>query len=618
MPIKYVPFYKEPIKGQALLNNFVRTRRILQYSGENEVYSDLQRGMPYYDVIEEENIGDSDKNLVIRGECISACAYLKEKGIKVDLVYIDPPFASGADYAKKIYIRRNPKLAEKIKKAEEEMQDEEIKAFEEKMYGDVWNKEAYLNWMYENLVAIKSIMSDNASIYVHLDHHIAHYIKILMDEIFGEDKFLNEIIWKYSTSGAYKSYYARNYDNILLYTMSTTLDDEKGWIYNFKKVFDYADYCIKEHENATIDEIDGEKYYYYNGEKRTFNKQLTEVWTDIDKVKRDGKEIVGYSTQKPEKLLQRIIETSSNEGMIVADFFGGSGVTAKVSNDLNRNFIHVDVGVNSIQTTRDRLVENNAEFKILEINDGVNLYRNPVQTMDKIKELIPGLKNEDSLDKFWEGSISDTKNGMMPVYVPNLMDSTTRILDLKLINRIIHEALPDLDNKIVSKALIYYIDINDINEIQDYIKENNDSGIEIELRDLKPVLDNTTISDEIIYSINKNNNQYEVTIETFISDSLNQKINKYNDNMKANNKNSKVIQISEEGLELIEYLSLDCTNNKGIWTSNAEIKIDKLGYITINGEKTRDFWNGKIISEKKPLRLKIRNIAGDETIIEIK
>ena len=315
--------------------------------------------------------------------------------------------------------------------------------------------------------------------------------------------------------------------------------------------------------------------------------------------------------------MKRIINASSEKGMVVADFFGGSGVTAKVANDLNRNFIHVDVGINSIQTTRDRLIEHHAEFKILEINDGVNLYRNPVQTMDKIKELIPGLKNEDSLDTFWEGSITDTKNGMMPVYVPNLMDSTTRILDLGLMNRILHEAMPDLDSNEISKVIIYYIDISDQKEIEEYIKQNNSTNIEVELRDLKPILDHTTMDDQVDYSLNKMNDHYEIVIESFISDRLSQKIDKYNDNMRANKKDNKVIQISDEGLELIEDLSLDCTNKEGVWNSDSEIKIDKLGYISINGKKTKDFWDGKITSNKKPLRLKIRNIAGDESIILI-
>ena len=155
--------------------------------------------MPLYEVEDVERVGENpDGNILMRGECLSACAYLKEKGITVDLVYIDPPFASGADYAKKVYVRRNPKVAEAIFQAESELDVEEMKAFEEKMYGDVWDKERYLNWMYENLMAIKSVMSDNASIYVHLDYHIGHYVKILMDEIFGEGNFRNEIVWYYT------------------------------------------------------------------------------------------------------------------------------------------------------------------------------------------------------------------------------------------------------------------------------------------------------------------------------------------------------------------------------------------------------------------------------------
>ena len=114
MPIKYIPFFPEAIEGQAILDNFKRT---LRYKGAYDVADKLRRGMPYYEVEKQESIGENkDGNLVIRGECVSACAYLREQGIKVDLVYIDPPFASGADYAKKVYIRRNPKVAEAIEK----------------------------------------------------------------------------------------------------------------------------------------------------------------------------------------------------------------------------------------------------------------------------------------------------------------------------------------------------------------------------------------------------------------------------------------------------------------------------------------------------------------------
>lgn len=164
---------------------------------------------------------------------------------------------------------------------------------------------------------------------------------------------------------------------------------------------------------------------------------INNLWTDISTLKGSNSEIVDYATQKPEELLERVLMLSSNKNMTVADFFGGSGVTAAVANKLGRKFIHCDIGLNSIQTIRDRLVADGAEFDVLEIKDGVQLYRNPVQTMDKIKSLIPGLKNEDSLDSFWEGAISDSKLGTVPVYVPNLMDSSSKLLDKVLMNRII-------------------------------------------------------------------------------------------------------------------------------------------------------------------------------------
>jgi adenine-specific DNA-methyltransferase len=224
MPIKYVPFIPEPVEGQAVLGNF---NRILRYKGADDVSMTLQRGMPLYEMEKQETVGENaDGNMVIRGECVSACAYLKEQGIQVDLVYIDPPFASGADYAKKVYIRRNPKVAEAIAEAEQELDIADLKVFEEKMYGDVWDKEKYLNWMYENLMAIKSVMSENASIYVHLDWHIGHYVKILLDEVFGEDNFRNEITWVRTAShnDSTQNYSTQNYsrvkDSIFFYSCS--------------------------------------------------------------------------------------------------------------------------------------------------------------------------------------------------------------------------------------------------------------------------------------------------------------------------------------------------------------------------------------------------------------
>ena len=616
MPIKYIPFIPEPIEGQAVLSNF---NRILKYKGADDVSMTIQRGMPLYEMEKQETVGENaDGNMVIRGECVSACAYLKEQGIQVDLVYIDPPFASGADYAKKVYIRRNPKVAEAIAQAEQELDIEELKAFEEKMYGDVWDKEKYLSWMYENLMAIKSVMSETASIYVHLDFHIGHYVKILMDEIFGEENYQNDIYWYYYNKlhGATKKVFPRATDMILYYVKNR----DEGFV--FHHITEERDKPVKKLKYSFINgHIQNDKDE--NGKAITYistERQIDNVWKLSMLQPADKEEPVGYATQKPETLLERIISASSDEKLMVADFFGGSGTTASVATKLGRKFIHCDVGSNSIQTTRDRLKANGAEFDILEIKDGVQLFRNPVQTMDKIKSLVPGLKNEDSLNSFWEGAISDSKLGTIPVYVPNLMDSGSKLLDVVLMNRIIHQAIPELDNNI-KKVIVYYIDITSEEEIKKFIDEDDSTTVQIELRDLKSILDDVVIGDYAEFHTEPNTEDllggFNTVIDKFLSDRVMQKIEEFNQKAFLNStekKPYKPIEISEEGLELIEFLSVDCTSNEGEWHSDSEIKIDKNGFIIVDGNKAKDFWNGKIHSDKTPLRLKIRNICGDETI----
>ncbi len=613
MAIRYVPYYPEPINGQALLDNFPRT---LKYKGNLDVKEKIKRGMPLYEVETTEVVGNNPDNMIIRGECLSACAYLKDNDIKVDLVYIDPPFASGADYAKKIYIRHNPQKAEEVEKVEQELDIEDLKAFEEKMYGDVWNKEDYLNWMYENLMAIKSIMSETASIYVQLDYNIGHYVKILMDEIFGENNFKNEIIWHYIKGASTNSAFGRKHQTIYFYSKT---DDA---------YFD-LDSVRTEYSPETIARAHRGEARYQSVDADTLEekgKNPGDVWSDIFAVQGNSIQNTDYATQKPEALLERIIKASSNENMIVADFFGGSGVTAAVANKLGRKFIHCDIGINSIQTARDRLIADNAEFSVKEIKDGVSLYRNPVQTKDKMKSIIHGLRNEDSLDEYWEGAIQDSKEGMIPIYTPNLMDSTTKLLDLPMMNEIIHKAIPDLPDG-VKKVIVYYIDITDIDEIKKFIEDDDSTNIEIELRDLKELLDDVVVEDVIDYKLEEIKEtlfqEYQVTVNKFISDRVIQRIDEYNakkyeQSLKSADKKYMPIIISENGLETIEYISLDCTNTDGEWHSDSEIKIDgKTSYVIVNGEKKKEFWNGKIKSDKKPLRIKVRNICGDESIIKI-
>ena len=627
MAIKYIPYFPNTLEGQAVLDNFVRTKRILRYRDNDRVEERIQQGMPLYETELQERVGrNQNGNLVLRGECLSACAYLKDKGITVDLVYIDPPFASGADYAKKVYLRRNPKVAEAIRQAERELDIEELRSFEEKMYGDIWNKESYLNWMYENLMAIKSVMSDTASIYVHLDWHIGHYVKILLDEVFGEDNFVNEIVWYYYNKmpDKRKPLFTRSHDTIFLYSKNS--EDNTFNLQTELRPQPVRQLVRKKENGKMVNAKDEEGNLIY---KESTERIIDDVWRMSMLQPADKEEPVGYATQKPEALLERIINASSNKGMVVADFFGGSGVTATVANKLGRKFIHTDININSIQTTRDRLLAAKAEFDIMEIKDGVSLYRNPVQTMERLKKLIPGLRNEDALDKFWEGSIVDTKFGMTPVYLPNLMDGSTRVLDKPLMNRIIREAMPDLPDN-TKRVIVYYIDIDNREEIERFIREQGNPLVTIELRDLKQVLDNVIVEDFAEWEVTEESNGlfsgWKVEIKQFQSDRVRQKIYEINQKnqlqmlhqkAKGKEKTFTPILVSDEGLETIEWISLDCTiaEKEAPWHSDSEIKIDKLGYVIKNGTKTTDYWDACIRCDHKPLRMKIRNICGDETVI---
>ena len=590
--------------------------------------------MPLYDLSTTETVGlpEENGNLLIHGECLAACAALRDMGRTVDLVYIDPPFASGADYAKKIFIRRNPQKAAELEEAEQTLQNDELAAFEEKMYGDVWEKSKYLNWMYTNLLAIKSVMSDNASIYVHLDWHIVHYVKILMDEVFGEDNFVNEIIWHYPGREMHvPNKFNAKHDTIFLYSLRS------GDVINSKAVaipYDreerieglrrkvYKDEDGREWVWETRGQSNGqEPYKRYIDEIVADGHALNDVWSDIPSLRGNDPARVGYATEKPPALLERIIQASSNAGDTVADFFGGSGVTAAVAQKLGRKFIHVDVGVNSIQTARDRLVALRASFEVKEVKDGVSLFRNPIQTMEKLLTVLPRLSQLEGLEKVWAGALADKRLGPIPVWLPNLLDSASLVLDEMTILRILHGAMPNLPPE-VKKVVVYYIQVEDLEAIKRLINEQRETLVEIELRDLKEVLDELVINDNASWRLEKNatedlTNPWLLAITHFSSDRVRQKIDEYNQRGDANpgKKGFKPIRISEQGLEMLEAVAVDCTSAQGPFHADCDLKIDKFGHSILDGRKTNRFWDGTLALSSPPLRLRFRNICGDETIL---
>ncbi len=253
---------------------------------------------------------------------------------KIDLIYIDPPYDSKADYRTKINL---PGVSV----------EQKSNVLEQFAYSDTWKEGtvSYLKMMYPRLYLMKELLSDKGSIYVHLDWHVGHYVKVLMDEIFGKDNFINEIVWCYTGPSNTKEYFPRKHDTIFLY-------HKREHIFNI----DLIKIAYKKLSTGKTSGIFKNDFHLSED-----GKIPEDWWYDITNIGRIQKEILNYATQKPEKLLERIIKASSNENSIVADFFGGSGTTASVAEKLGRKWITSDFGKPANMIMRKRLIDQEAK-----------------------------------------------------------------------------------------------------------------------------------------------------------------------------------------------------------------------------------------------------------------
>ena len=537
MPIVFESYTPQPISGEALLDNFARVHRYLLFN-EDKSKKQWMGILPQIDYDIKERHGESKGNLIIQGNVAGTCSFLRTKGVYVDLVYLDITQPRFFDIPETIKRRR-------------------------KHHGEFWEFETFLSELYDTLGAIRMVMDIEGTIYVHADHIVSHYVKVIMDEMFCRAYYQDEIILKHRNN---KHTSLFRYTKCDYFTFSGYLNNGDVWLYS-----------------------------------------------------------------SSEALLERVIKASSNEGMLVADFFAGSGVTAAVAHKLGRRFITCDIGLNSIELTCDRLKALGAQFDVLKVDDGVSLFRNPAQTMDRVKEIIPNLKADADLGKFWAGSVSDTKKGKIPVYVPDLKNSQERLLDRAMMSRIVEEISKinaDIDLK---EVRIYYINKIDDTELEKE-ERHADPRISIVKEPLRPYLAETIELDKARWEGPREVEdgcfrRWRIDLRWFFSDRVAKKIkdynevglaqvNKHNDKNPANRKTFTPLRISEEGLETIEMVSLDCTSaDSQEWHADAEIKIDaKTSRMIINGVKTQKFWQGYIVSDERPLRMKVRNICGDETI----
>ena len=261
---------------------------------------------------------------------------------KVDLIYIDPPFDSKADYRTKLTlpggdISQKPTTIEQF------------------AYADTWKDGtvSYIRMLYPRLVLMRELLSDHGSIYVHIDWHVGHYVKVLMDEIFGKENFVNEIVWCYSGPSLAKSNYQRKHDTLYFYAMDTS-----DYVFNADSIrIPYDEATLKRRQYSET-KAGGIAFGGKSIEEYAKGKVPADWWTDIHSGGQMSRnEIVGYATQKPEALLERIIKASSNEGDLVCDFFGGSGTTAAVAERLGRRWITSDIGKPATLVMRKRLID---------------------------------------------------------------------------------------------------------------------------------------------------------------------------------------------------------------------------------------------------------------------
>lgn len=368
-------------------------------------------------------------NLLFHGDNKEILSTLLVQGFrgKIDLIYIDPPFASGADYVRKV----------KLREKKEDLEAEGHSVAEQTQYTDIWANDNYLQFMHTRLVLMREMLSNEGSIYLHCDPTMSHYLKVIMDEIFGKDSFRNEIIWTYNRfSRKSGKQFARMNDIILFYSKSdenyfhvqhTESRDsrryEKGWhtvtdsgvtkllVYDMEKVRQ-ADIDLSKYD--TVVETDAQK------------SAMGQVWSDISIINPQSSERVGFPTQKPEALIERIIEASSNENSIVLDCFVGSGTTAAVAEKFGRRWIAADLNKGAIQTTMKRIQTDINEPRGI-AHYRVNNY--DFQTEHELRNIVIskyGVETDQKLG-FFDGHLSGTL-----VKIADLMKPLTR-LDIQVI-----------------------------------------------------------------------------------------------------------------------------------------------------------------------------------------
>lgn len=472
----------EPIKGYPMLN----------WRGKRPFTSTQFYPAQLKEVHGEEV--DGWRNKIFWGDNLQVMSHLlRDFRGKIDFVYIDPPFDSKVDYSK--IIRKRSRSAKT-----------EQSNFEEKQYADIWANDEYLQFMFERLSIIRELMSPNATVMVHLDWHKSHQVRCMLDEIFGSSNFLNEIIWHYyNKMQGNINRFASNHDNIFWY--------RKGGGFHFEKIREERDKPVTQIKRVWNSETqslvnakdENGKVIYIESTHRT----VDDVWRMSMLQPADKVEPTGYPTQKPEALMERILEAAAPKGGLVFDAFAGSGSLLAVAAKTGRRFIGADINLGAIQTMTKRLlaIEPSAGLESFNVNN-YDVFRNPAEA----KRLLIDALELQVLDA--HGVFDGEKDGRMVKIMPVNRIATKADLgelvagfDQKLFERrqdekpnqpvekillvcMGHE--PDLKAELELQAKPFRIDVEVVDILRDksQLEFKRDSEAKIAIRDGELVIEN--------------------------------------------------------------------------------------------------------------------------------
>ena len=544
---------------------------------------------------------------------------------KIDLIYIDPPYDSKADYRTKITLPSG---------------DIDLKptVLEQFAYSDTWKEGtvSYLKNLYPRLYLMRELLSDKGSIYVHLDWHVCHYVKLIMDEIFGKDVFKNEIIWSYSRWANVSQSFQRMHDNILFYTKNSQaifneqrvqLDEKRKrnlvQIIDGKKVSmrdEFGNVVYREQTDKPVSDFWDETEFYKN----------TEIWDDIYQVGKNGKERLNYDTQKPESLLERIIKASSNEDSIVADFYAGSGTTGAVAEKLGRKWIMSALGKPANMIMRKRLIDQEAKpFLYQAVGDYQKETFATTKEFKRVGDLAQVVLNLYGATPFFDDdmpkNLGQLKDSRTLVYVdsPNKLTGSSTLkkaLELK-------ESFLGGWNKVIVLGWNFVFDIAEI------IKEYNPSQIEVLVippdllsqlsknSSYKKLVENgkvrfaslqyLTIKEPIVKNISCDIEELQIELDNYVLLSP--------DALPLDDKNKQALQevIAREPLALIEYWSIDPdydgTTFRSKWQDYREntFKDDDQYRVSTSAQITVPKLKGK----KRKICVKAVDVFGFESVV---